>query len=832
MRNAFVTGWRSIVEGRRRAFLTGISTALGVGLLTASVLGGLSARQAVVRGVESLVSIGDVGVVPAPGEEFIRTEDLPALASLTGVNSVLPSLSRSTVVSASGADDEPMLVTGVPVDADSLASGLIESGRLPDEGRDELLVPSGLAHEWGLALGDSLDLATPSGPSRFVVVGMVDGASLGVFGQGHVFTSLEAVRSAFGVSGSLTRIDLDIEPSALDGWASRHHRDLPAGARFQDTAAITAGVEPIALAVSAATGLVATMALVLSTILGTDASLSAVRSRRRTYAALRAVGASRRWVAASVLAETIVVAGVGIAGGVVLGLMVGWFGAEARPSVAHLALAAAAGVLGGVVAAGAGARRALHEVASIAPALQLRDEASAPSPRRLHRRAVQGAAVVSTSALIVVAFRAESTIAVALGLVSCAAACVLAARWSVTPALGIASRHVRAGALLGGTNGAGRGPITAMVALVVFSGVALSATVGAVSTATVTQIQRQFGADVQVTSTVPLADVPEFDELPGVRAVASAVTGTGLLRAGSAELELPLQAVDGRAWFGVAQLPWLETSDTDGAAGVASGSAIALPRGVADALDVGRGDHVVLKRGGVDIDVVVAGTFTSVATGQQAIIDLSLGRRLGLDGLSRWDIAVASPTRTDEVTRRAGALVDGQPGVQVITGRETRERATTEVAALTAGLFVVVAMSLGLGAIAASSAVSSNVESRRREFATLRAIGAGRGVIARLVAVDVGVMAFVGVLLGAALGQLGGALGTRLVGGLLGLAVPHDVDPAPVAITVSVAWITLALAAVPPTRAALRIDPLSVMRSARGAETRGPGAGGRPSVAG
>ena len=64
MRNAFVLGLRSIADDRPGALMRAGTVALGVALLTATVAGGLSARAAVVDGVESLVSIGDVGVVP------------------------------------------------------------------------------------------------------------------------------------------------------------------------------------------------------------------------------------------------------------------------------------------------------------------------------------------------------------------------------------------------------------------------------------------------------------------------------------------------------------------------------------------------------------------------------------------------------------------------------------------------------------------------------------------------------------------------------------------------------------------------------------------------
>ena len=813
MRNAFVVGWRNTVETPRRALLTGLTSALGVALLTAAVLGGLTARQAVVGGVSSLVSLGDVGVVPGPGHDLLRHETVPSLAVLPGVDRVLPTLSRETVLSGGDLRDEPALLTGVPVEADSLAALVVTDGRLPAPDAHEILVSSGSQVEGGLVPGGRLDVATPRGPVVFTVVGVVDHRSLGVFAEGHVFTSLDAVRSTFEADGALTRIDLSLDPNAADGWAIRHQRDLPDGAIFQDTAAIARGIEPITAAVSAVTGLLGLLALTLAASLVSAASLGAVRSRRSSYAALRALGADKRWIGTSVLAETAIVCGTGTVVGSAVGSVVATLSAHDAPGLTSTIWAVVVGIGGGVVAGGVGSLRAVREVVRISPALQLRgsadDSLRATRPIRTIGLAVGLAAVMTVGIAVISA----GTVTTIFGVAGCALLSVLMARALVGPSSIVAAAALRSGSLASRDDRSVRRHVAAPAALVVFGGVLLSSTVGAVSEATVTQIERQFGADVQVTSAVPLVTAPAFDRVDGVAAAAAAATGSVIVRSGADDLDVPVQAVDGDVWFDVAQLPWLDVSDERGAAAVRSGTGVAVPRGVADMLGVEIGDAIRVSDGGVDRDVTVAGTFTSLATGQQIVIDQALGRDLGLQGSSRWDISAAPGVAPEALAERVTDLVRGQPGVQVITGHETRTRATTEVVGLTAGLFAVAAVTVGLGALGASSALSLNVESRRGDIAILRAVGARRRLIARVIATDLVVVALVGVIGGVAGGLVGGLLGTDLVSAVLGVDLPPSTPWNLIGGVVALTVAALAAAAVPALRSALQTDPLTVMRA-------------------
>jgi putative ABC transport system permease protein len=818
MKNAFALGWRNIADGRRRAGLTALTAALGVALLTASLVTGLTARQTVVDGIDSLLTFGDVGIVPAVDREFVDEDLVDALAADPGVVSSLPTLSRETVAVGATGEADTLLLTGAPAGQDSLASQVVTDGRAPRPGTNEVLMPTDVADRMDASLGSRISMTTPSGVRSFDVVGLVDPRSLGVFARDNLFTDLEVVQRAFGLEGDLTRLDLDLDPAVASTWAAEHRAALPSGAVFQDTSAVADGLGPIETAVTAVMAGLALVALAVSALLGSLASTAAVRARRRTYGVLRATGASTRWMVSSVGAEIAIVA----AAGTVVGVAVGVAGAAAvmsrtdgaTPSLPTLTLSVGLGVLAGATSAALGARRAVADVRRIPPAFVVRgvDPAVGSPGSWPRRRAVAVVVVASVSALVIWSLDAGAALD-ALGLVALAACAVALSRLAIAPLAAVAARLQWAADLARRRPTRGRSTVTGALTLVVFGAVSLATCVGAVASATGEQIDRQFGADVQVTSVVPLSnDAEPRIVVDGVRDVARSVSGEATVLSASADLVVPFQAIDPETWFDVSGLAWSAGGASRGVELLRGGGGIALPRGVAESLTVAPGDEVVVSAGGTRVPLEVVGLFTSVATGQQVVIDRRTAGELGVTGVSRWDVSADEGVDVADLSDRIAGQVVGVPGVDVITAEATRDRAASETAALTAGLFAAVTVTLALGALGASSTLSLDVESRRDELAVLRTVGCRRRGIGALVAWDAVVIAVSSLGAGLLLGSCGGALGTRIVSRLLGVAVDPAVEPATTAGIVGVTAIALAFAAVGPVLRASRTEPLTILR--------------------
>lgn len=813
MRNAFALGLRNIADDHRRAIFGMVSVALGVALLTATLIGALSARQGVVDGLSSLIAVGDVGIVPAGGSEFLSADEVSPLADLDGVLGSLPTLSRETAVRGPSGETAVLLVTGVPAETSELVNGVVSEGRVPTRGSNEVLIPNDVANDLGVTVGQRIDVAIPHGRITAQVVGLADPASLGVFGQDNVFLDLSVAQAVFGLQGRLTRLDLNLDPSVADGWAATHAGGLPDGARFQDTAAMVDGLAPVDAAVSAIAGLLGLVTLALATLLGSSASMTAVRRRRREYGLLRTLGATPRWLGWTVVAET----GLLTAGGALLGATIGVLAAvlfsptDASPAPAVVASAATLGIVCGLISGAVGAHRAVTEAASTPPATAVRagHAPMKPAGRRLP-------VTVPTVLCVLVALvcsRSDGLTPAIAGLVAAAVVALLAAKLLVGPLASIFGRFHWAAEVAARRSSRGREGIAASLALVVFGGVALTMCVSAVSAATVEQVDRQFGADVQVSSIVPLEDgAVSIAGLPGVEEVAASTWGDAVLASSGGDLDVSYQAVDSDVWFRVAGLAWLGAAEATGPAELAAGGGVALPRGVAELLHVQQGDKVRLGAGGDEVELRVVGLFTSVATGQTIVVDRSTALRFGTAGASRWDVSAASGTDVTRLADHVREAVQDIPGIEAITAQETRVRAADEVTALTAGLFVVVGLALVLGALGASSSFGLDVESRRRELALLRATGCDRRSVGILIAWEASIVGVVAVVVGTTLGVLGGVIGTGLVSSLLGIRVDPVGSVSTLLGVVGIVVLAVTTAAVSPTRRAMSVHPLSAIR--------------------
>jgi putative ABC transport system permease protein len=813
MRNAFALGWRNIVDDPRRAVLGMASVALGVALLTATVIGALSARQTVVDGLSSLVTVGDVGIVPAGGTEFLSADTMSLLAEADGVVEALPTLSRETAVRGPAAETATLFVTGVPMGASALIDSVVKEGHAPSPGSSDMLVPQDIADRLGVRVGQSLVVAVPGGRVTAQVAGLAEPAALGVFGRENVFLDLPSAQEAFDLQGRLTRLDLVLDPAVSDGWAANHADSLPEGARFQDTAALADGLAPLDAALSAIAGLLGLVTLGLATVLGSSASIAAARRRRREYGLLRALGATPRWLGGTVVAELGLVTAAGSIVGAATGAVVGVLASPAAhsPTPGIVAVGAALGVACGAFSSVVGARRAVAEAASTQPATAIR-AGHAPLRPSGRRRAPAVLTVLGVVAAVVCS-QLEGATAAVTGLVALAAAAVPAAKLLVRPLASVFGRVHWAAEVASRRSSRGREGIAASLSLVVFGGVALTMCVSAVSAATVEQVDRQFGADVQVSSIVPLEDgVVSIAGLPGVGEVAASTWGDGVLASPGGDLDVSYQAIDSDVWFRVAGLAWLGAAEATGPEELAGGGGVALPRGVAELLHVKQGDQVRLGAGDDEVELRVVGLFTSVATGQTIVVDQSTALQFGAPGASRWDVSAAPGADVTRLADDVREAVQDIPGIEAITAQETRVRAADEVTALTAGLFVVVALALVLGALGASSSFGLDVESRRRELALLRVTGCDRRAVGVLIAWEASIVGVVAVVVGTTFGILGGVLGTGLVSSLLGIRVDPVGSVSTLFGVVGIVVLAVAAAAVGPTRRAISVHPLSAIR--------------------
>ncbi len=203
-----------------------------------------------------------------------------------------------------------------------IASPATTSGKLPTA-TDEIALPSKLAAKYNVALGNSLRLTSYENKSWTVkVVGLIDDKS--AFGQGAAVATPAAVKifepdgfiqglEVAGKAGTSQQEVATAVQSAVQGWF-----EVFTGEAWieHEVKSYTNGIDVL----GGVFGMFAVIALFVACLVIGNTFTIVIAQRTREMALLRCVGASRRQVFSSVLAEATVVGVIASAIGVVFGI--------------------------------------------------------------------------------------------------------------------------------------------------------------------------------------------------------------------------------------------------------------------------------------------------------------------------------------------------------------------------------------------------------------------------------------------------------------------------------------------------------------------------------
>ncbi len=171
----------------------------------------------------------------------------------------------------------------------------------------------------------------------------------------------------------------------------------------------------------------------------------------------------------------------------------------------------------------------------------------------------------------------------------------------------------------------------------------------------------------------------------------------------------------------------------------------------------------------------------------------------------------AKPGHRDEVGAELHRLVD-QYDVMVQTFSELLTMLDNMTAGVTAGLWILLALGLLVGALGVVNTLTMNISEQTRELGMLRAIGMARFQIVKTV---MGQAAFIG-LLGIAAGALAGLILARSInfclGSLFGHPVAFAMRPEFAVLLLTLALAVVFVAALVPARRAANLNPIQAMR--------------------
>lgn len=234
----------------------------------------------------------------------------------------------------------------------------------------------------------------------------------------------------------------------------------------------------------------------------------------------------------------------------------------------------------------------------------------------------------------------------------------------------------------------------------------------------------------------------------------------------------------------------------------------------ASELGVGPGDEVTLRStSGVDASLTVRGIYRNAAVVGPALVSSLAARSVDAEGSFELAAIRLEPGAPVERIRRAiDRNIGGFNRLAVDTPRGFAATDTEIATTVTRLVLVILAGTLALGAVGAANNIALAVDERRRELATLRAVGAGRRQVAAMVTIEAVTLCG---LVGAVAAALGAAVGVAVLRvAPAGLASVARV-PVPALVTVVVASMALgAVAAAVPALAAARRPPLDGLADA------------------
>jgi putative ABC transport system permease protein len=207
---------------------------------------------------------------------------------------------------------------------------------------DSILLSRSFADKYGLKVGDKLPLFTSSGKKEFTVRGTFKPTGVGsVFGGNIAVMDIYAAQVEFDRGHNFDRIDLMNAPDVpVDVLQQRLQARLPAGIQVERPEVRGEGLENASAVLREGMMVTSFIALLVGLFIIFNFFLISVNQRWKEIGVLRAVGAGRRNVGTMFLIEAIIMGVIGSA----IGIAGGYFLARASAGVLMRATAAVYGV--------------------------------------------------------------------------------------------------------------------------------------------------------------------------------------------------------------------------------------------------------------------------------------------------------------------------------------------------------------------------------------------------------------------------------------------------------------------------------------------------------
>jgi putative ABC transport system permease protein len=844
--------WRTTIKSigahKRRLLATSSAVVLGVAFLSGTLVLGDTMETGfgdmfgeANAGTDAIVrSSTEVGDDDISERGLLDASVVENVTAVDGVATAVPEISG--IGQIVGSDGDPLGGNGPPTQAGNwIADPEINAWRIADgrapEGPGEVVIDKASADGGELEVGDATTIRTPE-PVDVTVVGIATFGDAGADSAGPqtyaAFTAEFAQRVLLPEPGRIS----DVLVVADEGVTQQELVDrlepaLPDGSEALTGAALTAEqqseLEGDFLGFFKAFLLVfAGIALVVATFSIYNTFSILVAQRSRESALLRALGASRRQVLGSTVAEALVVgvlaSAIGVAAGLGLAAGLSALSESAGFAVAGTALVVEtsalvlAGVVGVVVTLAASVAPAV-KASRVAPLAALRDVAVDRSGASWIR-GLLGVVVAGTGIAATVGGTAGagSLAMTGLGALLVVVGFVLLGPVVARPVAGVVGGPLTLRRGMSGTlarRNATRNPRrTAGTASALMVGVAV-VTLFTVVAASVKQsiddtVSEQFAGDLVIAQTdfsgaglspelePAVAELPEVDLATGLREAPMVVDGDDdvatVIDPVAAGQIFDLEVVEGSVdQLGDRQMALSADYASDHGLALGDPVPVSYSDGTSEELTVGAilgNDQLV---GDVVLPKVAYESHASVRSSDVGLlIDL-------VDGVSTADGEAA----IQPVADRFGApdVQDRQEYVDSVAG---------QIDQMLTIIYVLLVMAIVIALMGIANTLSLSIHERTRELGLLRAVGQSRRQLRRMVRGEALVVALFGTLGGLGLGTFLGWAMVKTIEAAEGLGA-FAVPAGQLGVVVALGAIVGVVAAVRPARRAARLDVLQAI---------------------
>jgi putative ABC transport system permease protein len=839
---------RSSFAGRRgRTALLVAAVALSCSLIVTVSSMVASVQATIERDVHRFIGATDARIIH-PAVARFSNDLLDAVRTWPGVEMAAGRLVTSlTLIRADGRIDP---ATGQPYRITPLAWGLdlpedrqlrpleIVSGHDLAAGNEILLDPLA-AKQLDAVPGDELIVQRFGAPVRLTVAGVYERLALGALQRPEVHLHLETAAEATNHSGELTSINLLLREGVnTESFCAEHANDVPAHLSLEPAEMARSGFDQRVRASRLGLALTTVLASMSALFIIVTGLTTGVTQQQREMAIFRTVGAARSQLFASQLWVGAIVGGLGALAGLPLGLALArtllWHFADlisAGFQVSLLGLFAA--VVGSLLAGLLGALFPAWRASRTSPARGIAVASRPATVRGLVMCAGLGVLLLAVQFASMLPADEQSRfwwwmgfglplvhvayflLAVPIMLAVTMLIGPTTARTLATPPR-LLTQSLRATPFRHGfTAGALMVAMSCLVSTWSSGASLLDDWLGKIrfadgfvfrTTGISKREQQAIAAIPAIERVCPIGYLPlriAGDEALGVRGIDSQ--------------DVVCVGFDPDIFFSMNAVNWIEGEAATAIARLREGDAIIVAQEFLTAKGLGVGDRLDLASGRVERSFEIVGVVQSpgldIAT--QLFGIRSAYMTFALSCVFMDFKAVATHFHSTDAYMMQVDLVDAvldeevehavseaAPGVRFHSGREIVRR-VREIAAAALSVYSVIAFgALVVACLGVANILIAGIHSRRFEFGVIRAVGAHRWTLTRLILAEAALLAIGGALTGALLGLHIAVMTTRQYRDLIGLPLHARIPWGPIAIGLAVMLLMTGLAALP---AALRL---------------------------